>query len=398
MKLADALGLFLYVTPQGFKSWRMKYRFSGKEKQLTFGGYPEVSLLEARERRDEARKLLRDNLDPGVVRKQRAAEQRLRGANSLQAAVERWHAAQKPHWAPRYAGQVLDRFRNDVFPALGALPITDVTVPLVIDTLRKVERRGAIETAHRLRQHLSDVFQMAIASGDAATNPAAGITKAMKRYTTGRRPAVRTVAEARELLAAIEAAEASTSTKLASRLLALTAARPAMVRMAVPAEFEDLDGPGPIWRIPAAKMKLIAERKRDVSFEFVIPLAPAAVATVKAALGSFAGTVMFPGIRNGATPISDNTLGKLYREAGYRGRHVPHGWRATFSTIMNEIAAIENRVGDRDIIDLMLAHLPADVESTYNRYAYLPRRRELAVEWAGLLMAGARPAQDLVAA
>lgn len=400
VKLADSLGLYLYVTPTGFKSWRFKYRWADREKRLTFGGYPGVSLTEARERRDVARKLIRDGVDPGLLKRKERAERKASADASLKAVTLRWHEKQSPHWSPRYARQVLARFEADIFPALGALPIAEVTVPLLLGTLQRVEARGSIEIAHRLRQHLSEVFLAAIGAGLAQANPAAQLGRALAPFTTGQRPAVRSVAEARGLLAAIEreltaAHKAAPSTRLASRLLALTAARPAMVRMATGEEFEGLDGPDPLWRIPAAKMKLTAKRKRDVGLEFIIPLSPQAADVVRVALAAFGPTIVFPGVR-GTAPISDSTLSKLYRDLGFAGVHVPHGWRATFSTVMNELAAIENRVGDRDIIDLMLAHLPGGVEAIYNRYAYLPRRRELACEWAELLMEGAPPAASLL--
>ncbi len=396
VKLADSLGLFLYVTPTGLKSWRMKYRFADREKLLTFGTYPEVSLTEARDRRDAARRRIRDGVDPGLEKRKRRAEDRTSADASLKAITLRWHKKHEAGWSPRYARQILQRFEKDVFPALGGVPIAEVTIPLLLGVLQKAETRGSPEIAHRLRQHLSDIFLTAIAAGQAQANPAAQLGRALQSFSNGQRPAVRSVIEARQLLAAIEgAAKAAPATRLASRLLALTAARPGMVRLAEAAEFEDLDGPAPLWRIPAAKMKLTAERKRDVGLEFVIPLSPPAADVARTAIAAFGGKIVFPGVR-GTAPISDNTLGKLYRESGYAGRHVPHGWRATFSTVMNELAAIENRVGDRDIVDLMLAHLPRDVEAAYNRYAYLPRRRELACEWAAMLMESAPPARSLL--
>lgn len=396
-KLGDSGGLYLYVTPTGFKSWRMKYRYSGKEKRLTFGAYPEISIAEARDMRDAARRLLREGIDPAIERKQRKAARQAEALNTFRLLAENWHAKQKPHWAPRYADQVLARFENDVFPKLGALPVTDITVPLVLEVLQAVERRGSIETAHRLRQHMSDIFVTAIAAGIATADPAGVVRKALSKNITGRRPAVRTIDEARAVLKKVEAERAYKVTKLASRLLALTAARPGVVRLAAPKEFEGLGSDAPIWRIPAAKMKLTAERKRDVDYEFIIPLSRQAVEVVGVALEAF-GTekVLFPGVQDANRPISDSTLSKLYRTAGYRGVHVPHGWRSTFSTIMNELAAVENRVGDRAIIDLMLAHVPQGVEPIYNRAGYMPRRRELGQEWADMLMKDARPAAELL--
>lgn len=395
-KLYDAGGLYLFVTPTGFKSWRLKFRIGPTEKRLVLGTYPEMSLREARDRRDEARKLLRDGRDPSIERKKAKAAQAAGSAQTLQRFAEDWHAARTPGWRPHYATAVINRLRKDIFPTLGSVPIGDVTAPMVLTTLQRIERRGSLDVARRVRQHLSDVFRIAIAVGAAKYDPAAGLDRALQARTRSRRPAVQSVAHARRVLETVEAANVEPTTRLASRLLALTVVRPAMVRLAEVTEFEDLDGPAPIWRIPAAKMKLTAERRGDLGFEFIVPLAPAAVDIVQTALASFSNKLLLPNALDG--PISDATLSKIYRSAGFTGIHVPHGWRATFSTVMNELAAIENRVGDRDIIDLMLAHVPSTVESAYNRYAYLPRRRELALEWATMLTEGMAPAGDLVLA
>jgi integrase len=395
-KLSDSGGLYLFVTPTGFKSWRLKYRIGKTEKRLILGAYPEMTLRQARDRRDEARKQLRDGLDPSVERKKTKAAQAAGPSQTLQRFAEDWHAARESGWRPHYAKAVLSRLKLDIFPTLGSVPIGDVTAPMVLTTLQRIEKRGSLDVARRVRQHLSDVFRIAIAVGAAKYDPAAGLDRALKARTRSRRPAVQSIEQARRVLAAVEATNVEPTTRLASRLLALTAVRPAMVRLAESKEFEDLDGPLPIWRIPAAKMKLTAERRSDLGFEFIVPLAPAAVDVVQTALSSFSTELLLPSARKMA--MSDATLSKIYRSAGFTDIHVPHGWRATFSTVMNELAAIENRVGDRDIIDLMLAHVPSTVEAAYNRYAYLPRRRELALEWAELLMEGACPAGDLLAA
>ncbi len=200
------------------------------------------------------------------------------------------------------------------------------------------------------------------------------------------------------MLEKTEAERQHPTSRLASRLLALTAVRSGVLRMAAPVEFEDLDGLAPQWRIPAAKMKLVQERKNDPAFEFIVPLSTFAVDVVRVTL-AFVGTdapLLFPSTRDRKRPISDSTLSKSYREAGFAGLHVPHGWRSTFSTVMNELAGKENRVGDRAIIDLMLAHVPSGVEAAYNRAAYMPRRRELAQEWADLLMHGRPSASALL--
>lgn len=397
-KLADDRGLFLFVTKTGFKSWRWKYRFAGQEKQLVLGPYPLYSLAHARTWRDEASRTLRDGLDPGQLRKQRIAAIAADTVNSFEAIARRWHEKREATWSTKHAAAVLASLTDNVFPRLGKLPITKIDVPLVLAVVQAIEDRGAVETAHRVRGRMSDVFGFAIGAGLATNDPAAIVQKAMRPISKGRRPALRTIEDARALLRAAESIPAHPATKLASRLLAITAVRPGVLRTAPPTEFEALDGPAPIWRVPAARMKLSLERKADASFEFIVPLPPQAVEIVRLALRLSDGSpFLFPSTHHYHRPMSENTIGFLYnRLPAFVGRHVPHGWRATFSTIMNELADRLNRPGDRAIIDLMLAHTPPGVEGLYNRAAYMPRRREIVDEWATLLLKGLPPAEQLL--
>ncbi|WP_394653830.1 tyrosine-type recombinase/integrase [uncultured Sphingomonas sp.] len=393
-KLSDAGGLYLEVLPSGYRSWRLKYRVGKTEKRLVFGSYPEVPLSRARQLRDEAKQLLRDGKDPSIVRKQRAAEQAVRNANTFRSWAEDWISSEAATWSAKHRADVEGRFEKDVYPKIGALPLAEITSPMILAVLRRVESRGAVETSHRIQQRISEVYVRAIVAGAADRNPAADMHKALSRVRRGKQPAVRTVAEAVAVLKAVEARPSHPLVKIASRLLALTAVRPGVLRLADPREFEDLDGPEPIWRVPAEKMKLDVDRKQEKAFEFIVPLSTQAVATVKAAIAfSGGGSVIFRSVRSARKPISDSTLSKAYRDAGYSGKHVPHGWRSTFSTVMNELAGQDRardaltRIGDRAIIDLMLAHVQDGVEPTYNRAAYMTRRRELAQEWADALTA-----------
>lgn len=399
-KLADSGGLYLLIMSTGSKSWRWKYRLHGKEKQLTIGRYPAVLITEARAARDRARKLLDSGIDPSAEKKRTKAIAAVASLDTFERVARAWHAERKTTLAPRYADQVLSRLEENVFPTIGGLPIAAVTPPLVLELLRTIEKRDAREMAKRVRLHVSDVFVWAIASGLCSQDPAAIVRKALRPADAKLRPATVRIEAARDVLKATEALpDVYWATRLASRLLALTAARPGVIRMAAPREFEQLDGSEPIWRIPADKMKLTRERKKDAAFEFVLPLSAQAVETVKAALQAGRGAVwLFPGIGDRRKPISDSTLSGHYLDAGLRGKHVPHGWRATFSTIMNERAAVEDRERDRAIIDLMLAHVQEGVEAAYNRAAYMPRRRELAQSWADLLMQGRPPPLELLPA
>lgn len=397
-KLADERGLHLFVTPAGYKSWRWKYRWARKEKRLVFGSYPEISLAEARARRIEAARLLQEGIDPGIDRRQRAAAAEAETLNTYETVGRRWHETQMATWTPKYGGLVLTSLEAEVFPTLGDLPIKSITPPMVLELLKSIENRGAVETAHRIRQRMSAIFVFGIASGLTADDPAAIVQRALKPIRKGRRPALRKIDVARQLLAEAEAARAHPITKLGSRLLALTAVRPGMIRFAEPAEFEGLDTAEPIWRIPAAKMKGVLEQKNDEAFEFIVPLSQQAVDVVRVALSFIrGGPYLFPNTHNAHKPMSENSLSFLYkRQPGVRGRLVPHGWRSTFSTIMNERAIAQDRPGDRAIIDLMLAHKPDGVEAIYNRAAYMGRRRQLAQEWADLLTVGLVPAEQLL--
>jgi integrase len=257
----------------------------------------------------------------------------------------------------------------------------------------------AVETAHRLRQRISAVFRYAIASDIAETDPAAFVGAALQPVRKRKQPAFRDVETAQAFLMAYEAVPGHPTTKLASRLLALTAARPGMIQWAEPHEFEDLDGPNPIWRVPAEKMKLRKEHAESEAFEFILPLSRQAVETVKAArLFGVNRRYLFPSARHAHRPFTENALNVAYRRvAGFEGKHVPHGWRSTFSTVMNERAIEQERPADRAILDLMLAHVPKDkVEAAYNRASYMPRRRELAQEWADLRV-GLVPVESLLA-
>jgi integrase len=232
------------------------------------------------------------------------------------------------------------------------------------------------------------------------------VTKALvPRRKRGKQPAISDLEKLQELLRLAEASGASPVTKIASRLLALTAVRPGVVRGAAWHEFEGIDwnaeaaiGGDAIWRIPAERMKLTLERKDDTGFEHIVPLPRQAVDALLAIRPLTARyKFIFPSTRHSHRPMSENAIGYLYNRVGFHGRHVPHGWRAAFSTIMNERAERLGRPTDRAVIDLMLAHLPANkVEGSYNRADFMPRRREIAQEWADLITEGLAPAAELL--
>jgi integrase len=390
-KLFDAHQLYLFVTPKGTKVWRMNFKYDGREKSLSFGAYPLVSLVAAREKRDEARRLLADGTDPSVAKKLKIKANIEASRNTFEKVAREWHEINAPQWAKVHAGDVLRSLERDIFPSIGSLPIKEISPPKVLEVLRRIEQRSAIETAKRIRQRISSIYAYAIACGLAETDPADKVGAALKPLPKkGRQPAITDIVELCKMLAAVDDDFARPVTRLALRLIALTAVRPVELRGALWSEFEDLDGEAPVWRIPASRMKGDRDRKDEIGGDHVVPLAPESVAVLHAVWKlSGKGTLVFPGNRQAHRPMSENALGYLLNRVGYHGRHVPHGFRAAFSTIMNEWAKTHGRPDDREVIDLMLAHIPTNkVEGAYNRAAYMDRRRELAKIWAKMVTIG----------
>lgn len=385
-KLADAGGLHLYVAPNGRKSLRMRFRWEGKEQLLTFGTWPEVSLDAARTRCEEARGRLDRGEDP------RAAAQVCEMAQThFEAIARRWHAHMRRRWTDVHAGNVLSSLELDIFPALGAMPIRAITVPVVLNALRVIEERGKLETARRVRQRISAVFGFAMAEDLVDQDPAAIVGRALTPPPPPRHhPALLEIGAARELLAAAELVEVAPAVKLASRFLALTAVRLAAVRGARWEEIEDLDGGAPLWRVPAARMKLKAAKKLEARNDHVVPLSRQAVELLRAARALTSDASNEGGEAKGliftsrpGRQIGEAAIGALYVRAGFAGRHVPHGWRATFATILNERCP-----GDHTAIDRALAHAPKDkVAAAYDRSEQLTRRAALFQTWADELVA-----------
>nr|WP_278520602.1 integrase arm-type DNA-binding domain-containing protein [Brucella anthropi] len=391
--LTDSSGLSIFVTPAGAKVWRFRYRFAGKPKVLSFDAYPDVSLAEARQMRDEARKLVKAGRDPAVERRKLKATPQDPGANTFERIAREWFDIQKGTWSARHAADVIKSLEREVFPDIGSELITEITPPDVLDVLRKIEARPAVETAHRVRQRISGVFVFGIASGRCVNDPAAIVQKALSPIQKGRQPAVATLDEARGIIAALDAEPAHPATRLAMRLLALTAVRPGTLITTRWSELEEIDPEKPIWRIPAARMKLRKAMKDDDRNDHEVPLSLQAVETLQAVHKlTGKGPYVFPNARHAHKPMSENALGYLLNRAGYPGRHVPHGWRSTFSTIMNE-----EFPADRFVIDAMLAHKKKDkVEAAYNRAQHMARRAVLAQKWADMLLEGALPADHLL--
>lgn len=373
-KLTDGGGMFLFVTPAGAKSWRLKYRWRGREKLLVLGRWPDMPLPAARTARELAKQQLLAGVDPG-----KKAER----GDSFEAIARAWHAHQLERWSPTHAEDVLASLVRDVFPAIGARPIGSIEPNELLELVRDVEARGCLESAGRLRQRLSAIFGFAIAEGHKTTDAAAQLGRAMKggKLATPH-PALVSIDDCRALLEECAGLDVAPAVLGASQLLALTAVRLDAVRGMAWEEISDIDGDQPLWRVPPERMKLSRAKKEEERFAHIVPLSPAAVEVLRAAARRRRGSALvFPG-RNPARPIGEATLRELYGRTSFAGRHVPHGWRASFSTILNE------EMGEiwSAAIDAALAHSTKDkVEAAYNRAQRLQRRRELMNRWGELL-------------
>lgn len=370
-KLHDQGGLHLLVRPTGSKSWQQKYRWKTREKLLTLGQYPEVSIARARILQAEAKELLERGIDPST---QRASGNQ---DDSFEQLARDWHRHQQAGWSKAHAADVLASLERDVFPEIGKSGIAEIRPPQLLAIVRKVEMRGCLETAGRLRQRLSAIFGFGIAQGIADSDPAAQLGRAMKRGKLAiPHPALTGIDDCRALLAACERDAGRSSTVLASRFLALTAVRLDAVRGA---RWEEIDLESRLWTVPAARMKLSRAKKGEERFDHLVPLSEAALFVLR---GVHSGSgLIFTG-RDGKSSIAAGAIRELYVRCGFAGRHVPHGWRASFSTILNEQLGEEWR-GD---IDRALAHAgKGKVEAAYNRSVLLDRRRALFDRWGSLL-------------
>jgi integrase len=378
----DSGGLYIYVTKAGTRSWRLKYRFAGKEQRLTLGLYPDVSLKAAREERDAIRKAVKDGRDPLAERQAR----KLAASNgaSFEAMGRDWFERNKATWRESTAQDIIGSLEAEVFPNYGRLHVNDFNPPMCLALIRAIEDRGAITVAKRVRQRMSRVFVHAISCGVGKSDPAAIIAKALTRQPHQRQPAITDLEELRAMLRAIEQQVVYPATKMALRLLSLTLVRPNELRFAVWPEFEGFAGDDPVWRIPAKRMK--------TNVEHVVPLTAAALDVINAIrILTWSSTYVFANKSNTGLPISRNLMSDLLREAGYRDRHVPHGFRAAFASIMTK-----RHPGEHEAIEAVLAHEVPGVRGRYMREDFLERRRELMAEWAGLLMDGAPDAKTLL--
>jgi integrase len=370
-KLFDGGGLFLLVTPSGGKLWRFNYRFNGKRNTLSFGPYPAISLSEARTKRDEARKQLANDLDPAAVRKA-TKQAAITEAETFEAVAREWHVKFTPTWKAGHAETTMARMERDLFPWIGKMPINEIKAPELLTVLRRVESRGALETAHRVRSIAGQVFRYAVATGRAERDCAGDLRGALPQPTEKHHAAITDPKQVAPLLRAIDGYEGGFVVKCALRLAPLFFVRPGELRHA---EWSEVDIDNALWNIPAGKMKM--------NQPHIVPLCTQAIeilTELKQLTG--ASRYLFPSERSFARPISNNTLNAALRRMGYdKDTMTAHGFRAMARTILDEV--LQQRL---DLIEHQLAHAVRDPNGrAYNRTAHLEGRRDMMQLWADYL-------------
>ena len=366
-KLFDGSGLYLLLFPSGSKVWRFKYHFQGREKLISLGAYPAVTLKDARDKAADARKVLGSGKDPSVERRQ----SKLKHKNTFETIAREWHAKQVPGWSTRYAANVLLRLENNVFPHIGSQPVGAIMATELLSMLQRIESRGAVSMARLIRGLCSCIFRYAVITGRAERDPAADIRGAITARPTKNRAAITDPEKAGALMLAIDTYTGAFAVRHALAFMALTFCRPVEILHAEWAEFDFSDR---LWRIPEEKMKM--------SRDHLVPLSRQAIAVLETLRPySGAGRYVFPALRGDAEVMRSQTLVAALRRMGFdRSETSAHGFRAMASTLLNEQGY------PPDVIERQLAHVPSNqVRAAYNRAEYLPERRKMMDEWANYL-------------
>ncbi|MGE8358626.1 tyrosine-type recombinase/integrase [Pseudomonas sp.] len=368
IKMADGAGLHLEVRPNGSKLWRYRYRLDGKENTFAIGAYPDVSLADARAERDVAREHVRAGRHPSHVRQTEKATQLAENRNTFKVVAEEWIEDRLGQRSQTYRDQCRRAFVNDVYPAIGRMPMREITAAQVLAILRKMDGRGATTLALQVRQWISAVFRFGVATLRADADPAAALKGAIQRKAINHsQPMSRE--QLREYLAAVDRYKGHRGTVIALKLLPMLFTRTGELRCARWSEF-DLDGA--MWEIPAERMKM--RRKH------LVPLPRQAVELLRELRKITAGELLFPGLRDPSRPISPTTLNRALEYLDMKGWHC-HDFRATASTHLYEMARWRS-----EVIELQLAHVERNrVRAAYNHAQYLDERREMMCVWAAFL-------------
>lgn len=364
-RLYDEGGLYLEVRPSGSRLWMLKYRVAGREKRISLGPYPDVGLREARDARDDARRLLREGVDPSSQR--REAREAAGGAQTFDAVAEDWWKT----WAIGKAKSTITKTRqsldNDILPALGHRPIAEIQPSDLVPILRLVEQRGAVDTAHRVRHRIGMIFRRGVALGRCDRDVSADLSEVLQPKSRSHFAAIVKPDDFAALLRAIDGYLGDASTGFALRLAPLVVSRPGELRQM---EWGELDIDSATWEIPGRKMK----RGRD----HIVPLSRQAVAILREAERFRRGRYVFHSIRSPDRPISDNTLPAALRRLGYtKDQATAHGFRSSFRTMGREVLGL--RV---DLLEHQLAHEVRHLGGAYDRTEFLPERHEMMQRWA----------------
>ena len=366
-KVADKNNLYVQVSPAGGKLWRLKYSFCGKRKVMALGKYPIISLSEARQKMLDAKKLLTDGIDPAVERQKKQAD----NVNTFQKVSAEWWQAKKATWSQGHAALIWRRLEKNILPWLGNRSVADITTRELLEVLRKIEARGAIETARRICQVCGQIFMYGVACGYCENNIASGLVTALKQRKTRHFAAITETDKVKGLLRDIDAVEGSFVVSCALKITPLVFVRPGELRKA---EWQEIDLEAALWTIPSEKMKM----KRP----HLVPLSSQAVEIFKDIYPLTGhGLYVFPSIRTDKRPMSENTLNVALRRLGYsKDEMTAHGFRTTASTLLHEMG------WKSEVIETQLAHRDRNkIRGIYNKAQYLDERRDMMQAWADYL-------------
>ncbi|HEY3982494.1 tyrosine-type recombinase/integrase [Cedecea sp.] len=362
--LSDGGGLSILIEPNGSKGWRFRYRFDGKPKMLSLGTYPTVSLTDARQKRDEAKKLVVSGINPSEARKQQKRDRQDVTGNTFEGIAREWYDKRRDRWSESYAEEMMKTFESDVFPYIGHRPIAEIKPMELMGTLSKLDERGATEKLRKVRQRCGEVWKYAIVTGRAEYNPAPDLASAFSPHKK-EHYAFLSVAELPEFFRTFNTYTGSLIVKLAMRLLIITGTRPGELRKA---EWSEFDFDNRLWEVPLERMK----KRRP----HCVPLSDQAISILeqlKPLTGHY--SYVFPGRIHHSKPISEMAINVLVRRIGYAGRVTGHGFRHTMSTILHEQGY------NTAWIETQLAHVDKNsIRGTYNHAQYLDGRREM-LQW-----------------
>lgn len=362
--LGDGQGLSLLIEPNGSKSWRFRYRFAGKPKMISLGVYPTITLADARSRRDDARKLVAEGKNPSEVRKEQKIALQTESESAFEKIATEWHQMKSAKWSEGYASDIMEAFQNDIFPYVGTRPVGEIKPLELLNVLRKIEKRGALEKMRKVRQRCSEVFRYAIATGRAEFNPAADLSSALEVHQSNHFPFLK-AEEIPDFLCALDSYTGSRLVQIATKLLMITGVRTIELRAALWSEF-DLDNA--IWEIPAERMKMRRPH--------LVPLSTQALDLLnelKIMTGNY--RYVFPGRNDPNKPMSEASVNQVIKRIGYGGKVTGHGFRHSLSTILHE------KGYDSAWIEMQLAHTDKNnIRGTYNHAQYIEQRRDM-MQW-----------------